>query len=231
MEKLEPFSGHSAPEAVKFSMLRVMLAGLLLLLPAPSSALADTFQHGLAAYERGDYALALNILQPLARKGDARAQNDLAVMYRKGHDVRRNNAAAAALFLLSAQQGYARAQNNLAVMYRKGEGVPQNYTSAALWSLRAAEQGHARAQNNLAVMYLHGQGVPQDHAAAVKWFRKAARQGYPRAQKNLRMILEVGRGADVAAAPSPSALSQSPTQITSAPLSQEGPETVSAEKS
>lgn len=181
---------------------RQFAIGLVLVVLVAPATLAAGFQEGLAAYKRGNYAAALEIMRPLAIKGDASAQNDLAVMYRKGHGVRRDNAAAAAWFLLAARQGYARAQNNLAVMFRRGEGVPRDYGKAAAWSRRAAEQGHARAQNNLAVMYLKGQGVPQDDAAALTWFRRAAEQGYPRAQNNLRFMLEEGRGI-VAAEPPP----------------------------
>ena len=61
-------------------ILAVLLAG------AGLNANAD-FNEGLAALARGDYATALRAWQPLAEQGDARAQFNLGLMYRKGEGV------------------------------------------------------------------------------------------------------------------------------------------------
>ncbi len=45
---------------------------------------ADAIDDGLAAYQRGDYAAALNFWKPLAEKGDAAAQNYLGLIYDEG---------------------------------------------------------------------------------------------------------------------------------------------------
>ena len=44
-------------------------------------AVAGQFENATAAYERGDYATALQLLQPLAEQGDATAQYNLGIMY------------------------------------------------------------------------------------------------------------------------------------------------------
>ena len=49
--------------------------------------LAADFQAGFAAFQKGDYAAALREWTPLAEQGDAKAQNNLGVMYAEGHGV------------------------------------------------------------------------------------------------------------------------------------------------
>ena len=52
------------------------------------AASAGPFEDALAAYKRKDYALALSLFRSLAEAGDARAQDNLGVMYIKGEDPR-----------------------------------------------------------------------------------------------------------------------------------------------
>ncbi|MGA7387840.1 MAG: sel1 repeat family protein, partial [Pseudolabrys sp.] len=40
-------------------------------------AFAGPFEDSMAAYDRGDYATMLQLLRPLAERGDAQAQNSL----------------------------------------------------------------------------------------------------------------------------------------------------------
>src|ERR1700679_1014760 len=56
--------------------------------PAPSSAaVEDPLAAGLAAYDGGDYAQALELLQPLAAAGSAPAQVKLGRLYANGFAV------------------------------------------------------------------------------------------------------------------------------------------------
>ncbi len=55
-----------------------IFVGLVFLLAVP--ILAD-FQAGVDAYERGDYATALNTFRPLAEQGEAQAQFKLGVVW------------------------------------------------------------------------------------------------------------------------------------------------------
>ena len=73
-------------ESVKLAKL-IRLIALFGLLHLP--ALAD-FNAGLKAYEEKNYATALKEWKPLAERGDARAQNNLGVMYLNGECVRRD---------------------------------------------------------------------------------------------------------------------------------------------
>jgi len=150
-----------------------LLVGLLLV---PALGWAD-YPAGEDAYNRGDYATALNEWRSLAAQGDAGGQNGLGLMYVKGQGVFQDSGEAAKWFRLAADQRYASAQYNLGLMYDKGQGVPQDNTVAVKWYRLAADQGYAKAQNNLAAMYYSGKGVLKDYVFAHMWANLAASQG------------------------------------------------------
>jgi len=127
-----------------------------------------------AAYQKGDYAVALQLARPLAEQGDGRAQSLLGLIYYNGHGVRRDEREAMKWFRRAADQGDAAAQLQIGVMYSGGRGVPQDYSEAASWYQKAAEHGNAEAQYNLGILYADGQGVPQDNVLAHMWFNLAA---------------------------------------------------------
>ena len=74
-------------------MKRIALVAVLMFGHA-TSAWAG-FDEGMAAYERGDYATALEEWLPLAEQGNVAAQSNLGVMYTNGHGVPQNYAEAA----------------------------------------------------------------------------------------------------------------------------------------
>src|SRR3954470_13266351 len=80
-------------------------------------AMAAPMEDGQAAYDRGDYRTAQRLWQPLATEGNARAQNNLGVMYENGQGVAQNLNEALKWYRLAAEQGYAGAQNNLGLIY------------------------------------------------------------------------------------------------------------------
>ena len=144
-----------------------------------SIARAGPYEDGSSAYERGDHATALRLLQPLADQGSAQAQYKLGRIYYNGGDVPQNYAEAAKWFRRAADQGNSTAQHFLGMMYEHGEGVPQNYAEAAKWVRKAANQGSIYAQQDIGLTYYNGaEGVPQNYAEAARYFRKAADQGY-----------------------------------------------------
>ena len=125
-----------------------------------------------------------------AEQGDARAQNQLGVMYFNGAGVRQDKAEAAMWLRKAAEQGFESAQYNLGVMYFYGAGVRQDKAEAAMWFRKAAEQGNAEAQNKLGLMYVKGDGVRQDRSEAGMWFRRAAEQGDVDASEYLRKLMD-----------------------------------------
>jgi TPR repeat protein len=67
----------------------------------------------MAAYNRGDYAPAVRLFRPLAEQGNAKAQNLLAVMYRRGQGVARNSVRAFVWFSRATARGDATAKAEL----------------------------------------------------------------------------------------------------------------------
>jgi TonB family protein len=103
-------------------------------------AVADDMEDGQAAYLRGDYESALRLWRPLAEQGNARAQNNLGVMYENGKGIPEDVAEAIKWYSLAAEQGYAGAQNNLGLIYAIGRGgAPQDQLRAYMWFSLAAQ--------------------------------------------------------------------------------------------
>jgi uncharacterized protein len=77
----------------------------------------------VAAYEKGDYTTALQILRPRAEQGNAKAQYNLGAMYANGLGVPQDYATTVSWYRRAAEQGLVEAQCKLGVMYAKGQGV------------------------------------------------------------------------------------------------------------
>jgi TPR repeat protein len=173
-------------------MYRYLAVGLLTLMFSTSlavTAFGGQFEDGIAAYDRGDYATAFRLMKPLAEKGDARAQHNLAVMYDYGRGTPQDYTKALKWYRRAAGQGSPEAQHNLGLMYYYGQGVPQNYTEAARWYRRAANQGMSDSQVNLGIMYYNGQGVSQDYVLAHMWLNIAASKYPASVKKNVNDIV------------------------------------------
>ena len=131
------------------AILRSGFLALAILLTAACSENAGSYEDGVAAYQRGNFAMALEIWIPLAERGDADAQNHLGMMHENGHGVPKDDAEAAKWYRKAADQGTAEAQYNLGSMYENGWGVTQDHAEAMKWWRRSAEQGFALAQSKL----------------------------------------------------------------------------------
>ena len=154
--------------------MRALRSVLALVLALTLSACSSDVQVGVEAYERGDYAAALEELRPLAERGDARAQYFLGSMYAEGEGVPEDYAEAAKWYHLAAERGDAEAQFSLGGLYFYGAGVPRDLAEAVKWYRRAAERGDFEAQIRLGNMYENGVGLPQDYVLSHMWFNLAA---------------------------------------------------------
>ena len=128
----------------------IRLIAMVFALGLSGPVMAGPFEDGLAAAQRGDFATALRLWQPLADQGYVGAQFNLGVMYRDDLGVPRDYQEAVKWFRLAAEQGNANAQFNLGRMYFNGHGVPQDYAEAVMWFRGAADKGTAIAQYALA---------------------------------------------------------------------------------
>src|SRR5258706_13580080 len=72
---------------------QMILGGLMLAaqILGIASAVAGPWEDGTAAYNRGDYVPAVRLFRLLAEQDNAKAQNMLGVMYRRGQGVARNS--------------------------------------------------------------------------------------------------------------------------------------------
>jgi TPR repeat protein len=141
--------------------MKEFISAVAVVLALSSTAHAQDFDKGVAAFGTGDYATALQELRPFAEQ-----ENPFA------------------------EQKNAAAQGLLGVMYRIGLGVPQDYTEAVSWFRKAAEQGDADAQNSLGVVYDNGHGVPQDNILAHMWFNISSANGNEKGSENRDIIAE-----------------------------------------
>ena len=157
-------------------VLRLTIAFVLSFVCPATPAWPD-YKAGEDAYNRGDFATALREWRPLAEQGDARAQYNLGVLYRKGRGVPQDDVQARQWYEKAAAQGQAKAQYNLGTLYLNGSGVPKDYQQALRWFRMAADQGEALAQTKIGIMYDDGPGVPHDFVQAHKWYNLAATNG------------------------------------------------------
>src|SRR5262245_36282384 len=116
----------------------------------------------LIPYAKRDYVRALELLAPLAERGNAVAQLKLGIIFSKGKVNSPDHVAALRWFTKAAEQGQAEAQFELGRIYRDGLGVRADSRRAVYWLERAAEKDMPQAINALGELYLGYQDVPQD---------------------------------------------------------------------
>jgi uncharacterized protein len=107
--------------------IKTVFAGGVLALALFGVAVAGSIDDAKTAYQRGDYATAMQIWRPLAEQGNDRAQLGLGLMYALGQGVPSDYAQACDWYRKAADQGQAEAQTALGLMYRIGQGVPRDY--------------------------------------------------------------------------------------------------------
>lgn len=176
--------------------MRRFIAATLAALSVAVPARAE-FEAGREAFEKGDYAKALNEFLPSVMEGNTDAQFYLALMYEKGAGVPQDPAKAFKWYNLAAEQGSPEAMFKLGVYHYDGSGgAAKDAEKALAWFGDAAGLGIAGAQFNIGLMHAKGFGVERDYALAAKWFRVAARQGHAMAQHGLGIIHAKGLGVE-----------------------------------
>jgi len=131
---------------------RLLGAVALALLTAPTFAEAARARNPFAiahrAYARGDYARAARLFEPLARRGDARAETYLGFMYENGRGVPQNMDEAARWLRSAAVAGDPLAQFIFADLWDKGFGVRQDPVTAEVWFNLAAARAGGRSRDH-----------------------------------------------------------------------------------
>ena len=94
---------------------QMILGGLMLAVQilGVAGAVAGPWEDGMTSYNRGDYVPAIRLFRPLAEQGNAKAQNVLGVMYRRGQGVAHSSVRAFLWFSRAAARGDATAKAEL----------------------------------------------------------------------------------------------------------------------
>lgn len=109
---------------------------LCAVLTLAGAAWAGPYEDGVAAYDRKDYAAALDAWLPLAEQGNSAAQFNVGVLYEKGLGVAQDLSAAARWYRKAAEQGDVEAQYDVARLYETGSGVAKDLDEARRWYAR-----------------------------------------------------------------------------------------------
>jgi TPR repeat protein len=151
------------------------VAALLMLLSTGSLAHAASFQQGVSAFNRQDYAAASRIFIPLAERGVAAAQSYLGFMFETGRGVPQNDTEAAMWYRRAADQGESLAQYSLGLLYDKGQGVPRDIVEASKWLNLAtaaappsARDARARIRDAVATKMTRGE-IARARLRALEW--------------------------------------------------------------
>jgi len=146
---------------------------------APTDHRGSLVARGLFALQKDKKreVLWFHKVHEAAEQGDAKAQEELGLMYLTGRGVEQDDVQAVYWYRKAAEQGNASAQFTLGGMYDYGRGVTNDDVQAACWYRKAADQSDVLAQCELGCMYYGGRGVAKDDGQAVYWLRKAAEQG------------------------------------------------------
>jgi len=152
--------GNSMTRALfKWAMVAVFLAGC----GDHSQKNVASYQEGIDAYIKGNYAAALGNFKPLAEQGNAQAQFSIGVMYRQGQGVAQDDKQAVDWWSKASEQGHVEAQDNLGLRYARGQGVAQDLVQADKWFTIAAAAGNETAMKNKKAVEAR---MPPDKAAA-----------------------------------------------------------------
>lgn len=148
------------------------------------------------AYTTSDYAKAVELLSPLANKGEAVAQLLLGRMYHQGEGVAPNHFTAFEYYRKAAEQGETEAQFQLGIMYRDGLGTAANGKMSLYWFKRAAERGMPDAHNAIGELFLYHLNIARDYQAALEWFHLGAELDSAAAMYNIGVLYSLGIGVE-----------------------------------
>ena len=153
----------------------------LALLIAGAPAAAQSVKAGIDAWQRQDFAAAVEIWRPLAESGDADAAFNLGQAYRLGRGVPINLAAAQTWLERAARKNHLEAQSTLGLLlFDSG-----NRIAGMRWLKGAAEGGDPRALLIYGTALFNGDSVVRDPVKAYAYVSRAAAQGFAPAKATL----------------------------------------------
>lgn len=140
-----------------------------------------------------DVQTTLKTLLNKAAAGDVKAQLDLALRFRDGSGVLKDDVHAMSWAHRAADAGSAEAMDFVGAAYLRGAVVKRNPALAFAYFKAAADES-AQAAFNLGQCYYGAQGTAQDCEKALEWWKKAAERGHGRAAASAAMAYHSGEG-------------------------------------
>lgn len=128
-----------------------------------------------------------------AAAGDVKAQLDLALRFRDGRGVLKDDVLAMNWAHRAADAGSVEAMDFVGTAYLRGAMVKRNPALAFAYFKEAADES-AQAAFNLGQCYYGAQGTGQDCEKALEWWKKAAERGHGRAAAAAAMAYLAGEG-------------------------------------
>jgi TPR repeat protein len=143
---------------------REALAAMAMCVAVTVPALAEPSKDASAAWDRGDYVVAMRMYRPLADRGNTEAQHKIGTMYQNGWGVPQSYGQALKWFQSAANQGDPQAQKSLGFMFLYGRGVHPDRVTAQMWFILASSGGNASAA--LAIKLAAAEMSPEQVAEA-----------------------------------------------------------------
>lgn len=154
---------------------------------ATSQLSAQTVKAGIEAWQRANYAAAVEIWRPLAEQGDADAQFNLGQAYRLGRGVPTNLAAAKGWFERAANQGHVDAETTLGLLlFENGDR-----SEGLKWLKKAADAGEARALLVYGTALVNGDSVARNPTLGYAYVSRSAAEGLQPARDTLGQLDQV----------------------------------------
>lgn len=168
---------------------------LLLNLKILDYAISDKYNNNNIDFEGMDF----DIVTKYAKKGNAKAQYNIAKMYWNEEVTQIDEEEAFRYAQLSADQGNAEAQFLFAGMLCHKENLEDNIQDILKYFELSANKDNVDAQFALGSLYYGGDescNLKQDYDKALFWFRRAADQGSADAQHAIGEIYYWGHGVE-----------------------------------
>jgi TPR repeat protein/V8-like Glu-specific endopeptidase len=136
-----------------------------------------------------DQLKAISLYKIAAEKGYPNSQFNLALAYKYGNGVEKNQVLAKEFYLKAfngfskeAENGNANAQAAIGSMYLTDDAIPKNLPKALEWLEKSSNNGSSNGQVQLGEIYLNGIITSKDIGKAINLIQKSVNQGNPNAQ-------------------------------------------------
>lgn len=155
----------------------------------------NTAQEYLKGYTKAyDPEKAFELYSECANNGNAKAMNAIALLYKMGKGVEKDNAKAIIWFKKAADKGYASAWYNLGFMYKFGTGTKLDYKESYNCFKQSAMLEFISGYYAQGYMLYKGLGCSQSYEEAVNLFRKGAKYRHNGCMYFLGLCMRNGYG-------------------------------------